>query len=173
MRKKAESSKKRLEREVLHERKRRRATECVVEELAKEVVEGKAEMGRVRKEMKEERKMWRDQRVKMKIEEAKVLMKEKMLELSYRKSNSQRGCRCGDQGVKGTVPAKSKKGQKIHVRGLSSGGSSPMLERELGSKVECPMARIQSFLSQKAELGSVRPDTLHILGIRISGRPKP
>lgn len=86
MRKKAELTKKRLEREAQEERERREAMERFCEDLAKEIAADRAEMDRMKKGMEEERKMWRvaeiwrEERVRMKMAEARLLMEEKELE---------------------------------------------------------------------------------------------
>ncbi|XP_042506601.1 protein BRANCHLESS TRICHOME [Macadamia integrifolia] len=86
-RKKVESMNKRLAKELLEERRGREAVERVCEELAKEMELDKAEINRVRREMEEERRMLRmaevlrEERVQMKLTEAKILFEEKLLEL--------------------------------------------------------------------------------------------
>ncbi|KAL6005724.1 hypothetical protein ACLOJK_006295 [Asimina triloba] len=88
LRRKAESLNKRLAREALEERKKREATERACEELADEIAGMREEMERVKSEMEEERKMlriaevWREERVQMKLSEARMFMEEKMMEWS-------------------------------------------------------------------------------------------
>ncbi|CAA2974634.1 protein BRANCHLESS TRICHOME-like [Olea europaea var. sylvestris] len=90
-RKKMESLNKRLARELSVERKGREALERVCQDLAKEVSYDKAEMERMKKEMEEEMKMLRmsevirEERVQMKLAEAKLLLDEKLLELENSK----------------------------------------------------------------------------------------
>ncbi|KAI3453310.1 hypothetical protein Pfo_009973 [Paulownia fortunei] len=90
-RKKMESLNKRLARELSEERKGREALERVCEELAKEISSDKAEISRMKKEMEEERKMLRtaevirEERVQMKLAEAKILLEEKFSELEIAK----------------------------------------------------------------------------------------
>lgn len=85
-RKKMESLNKKLARELCEERKGREALERVCQDLAKEVSFDKAEFDRMKKEMEEERKMLRvsevirEERVQMKLSEAKLLLEEKLLE---------------------------------------------------------------------------------------------
>lgn len=94
-RKKAESMNKRLARELLEERRGREAMERVCEELAKEISSDKAEINRMKREMEEERKMLRvaevlrEERVQMKLTEAKILFEEKLLELEEFKEKNQ------------------------------------------------------------------------------------
>ncbi|XP_043693656.1 protein BRANCHLESS TRICHOME-like [Telopea speciosissima] len=86
-RKKMESMNKRLAKELSEVRKGREVIERVCEELAKEIESDKAEIDRMRREMEEERKMlrmaevFREERVHMKLTEAKILFEEKLLEL--------------------------------------------------------------------------------------------
>lgn len=86
LRKKAESTNKRLEKEVLEERKRREATARLCEELTVEITSNKAAIEGMKKDMEEERRMmriaevWREERVQMKLEEARILMEKKMSE---------------------------------------------------------------------------------------------
>ncbi|KAJ4955571.1 hypothetical protein NE237_012354 [Protea cynaroides] len=87
-RKKLESTNKRLAMELSEERKGREAIQRVFEEeLAKEIASDKAEIDRMRIEMEKERKMLRmaevlrEERVHMKLTEARILLEEKLLEL--------------------------------------------------------------------------------------------
>ncbi|KAL0446546.1 UNVERIFIED_CONTAM: protein BRANCHLESS TRICHOME [Sesamum latifolium] len=101
-RKKMESLNKRLARELSEERKGREALERVCEELAKEISCHKAEFSRMKREMEEERKMLRtaevirEERVQMKLAEAKFLLEEKFSELETVKkmgTESSSGCK--------------------------------------------------------------------------------
>ncbi|XP_041029020.1 protein BRANCHLESS TRICHOME [Juglans microcarpa x Juglans regia] len=86
-RKKAESMNKRLAKELAQERRGREAMEKVCEELAKEISSDKVEINMMKREMEEERKMLRmaevlrEERVQMKLTEAKFLFEEKLSEL--------------------------------------------------------------------------------------------
>lgn len=90
-RKKMESVNKKLNRELSEERKGREALERVCGELAREISAAKAEINRMRKEMEEERKMlrmaevFREERVQMKLAEAKILLEDKISELEETK----------------------------------------------------------------------------------------
>ncbi|KAF3618035.1 hypothetical protein FXO37_34388 [Capsicum annuum] len=90
-RKKLESMNKKIARELSEEKKGREALERVCEELANHVSSDKAEINRLRKEMEEERKMlrvaevMREERVQMKLTEAKYLLEDKLLELEATK----------------------------------------------------------------------------------------
>ncbi|KAF8412066.1 hypothetical protein HHK36_000019 [Tetracentron sinense] len=91
LRKKVVFTNKKLAREFSEERNGRQAMKRVCEELAKEIVSNKAEMERMRREMEEERKMLRmaevlrEERVQMKLTEAKILLEEKLFELKVSK----------------------------------------------------------------------------------------
>ncbi|XP_044476735.1 protein BRANCHLESS TRICHOME-like [Mangifera indica] len=90
-RKKVESLNKRLAKELAEERRGREAMERVCEELAGEISSDKEEINRMKKEMDEERKMLRmaevlrEERVQMKLTEAKMLLEEKLFELEETK----------------------------------------------------------------------------------------
>ncbi|KAF7150192.1 hypothetical protein RHSIM_Rhsim02G0253000 [Rhododendron simsii] len=90
-RKKMESVNKKLNRELSEERKGREALERVCGELAREISAAKAEINRMKKEMEEERKMlrmaevFREERVQMKLAEAKILLEDKISELEETK----------------------------------------------------------------------------------------
>ncbi|XP_062074700.1 stress response protein NST1 [Humulus lupulus] len=90
-RKKLESMNKRLVKELTEERKGREALEKMCEEMAKEISFEKSEIVRMRKEIDEERKMMRisevlrEERVQMKLAEAKIFLEEKLLEFESSK----------------------------------------------------------------------------------------
>lgn len=90
-RKKTESLNKRLARELSEQRKNREALERVCEELAREISSHKAEFSRIKKEMEEERKMLRtaevirEERVQMKLADARFLLEEKLSEFEIAK----------------------------------------------------------------------------------------
>ncbi|KAJ6714253.1 PROTEIN BRANCHLESS TRICHOME [Salix viminalis] len=86
-RKKVETVNKRLAKELAEERRGREALERVCEELAREISSDKEEIDHMKREMNEERKMLRmaevlrEERVQMKLAEAKMFFEEKLLEL--------------------------------------------------------------------------------------------
>ncbi|KAK4728964.1 hypothetical protein R3W88_021952 [Solanum pinnatisectum] len=90
-RKKLEWMNKKIARELSEEKKGRETLERVCEELANHISSDKAEMNRLRKDMEEERKMlrvaevMREERVQMKLTEAKYLLEDKLLELEATK----------------------------------------------------------------------------------------
>lgn len=92
-RKKGETMNKILAKELAEERRGREALGRVCEQLAREISSDKAEIDRIKKEIEEERKMLRvaevlrEERVQMKLAEAKVLFEEKLLELEGSKTS--------------------------------------------------------------------------------------
>ncbi|KAJ4837628.1 hypothetical protein Tsubulata_026468 [Turnera subulata] len=94
-RKKVETMNKRLAKELAEERRGREALERVCDELAREVSSNKAELDLLKREMEEERKMLRmaevlrEERVQMKLTEAKILFEEKLLQLEGNKQKNE------------------------------------------------------------------------------------
>ncbi|XP_050227431.1 protein BRANCHLESS TRICHOME [Mercurialis annua] len=90
-RKKGETMNKRLAKELAAEKRDREALERVCQQLAKEVSLDKSEIDRMRRDIEEERKMlrmaevFREERVHMKLAEAKILFEEKLLQLEGNK----------------------------------------------------------------------------------------
>lgn len=90
-RKKLELINKRLVKEVSEEKRGREAAERVCSEVCKEISSHKEEISRAKLEMQEERKMLRvaevlrEERVQMKLAEAKFMLEEKYLELEAMK----------------------------------------------------------------------------------------
>lgn len=89
--KKLENVNMKLAKELAEERQERENLERVCEELGKKILENKEEMSKMKREMGEERKMlrmaevFREERVQMKLSEAKFLLQEKILELEQNK----------------------------------------------------------------------------------------
>lgn len=87
LRKKAEALSRALAREAAEERTRRVAEERAREGLAAELARAREEAGEMRREVEEERRMMRvaeamrEERVQMKLAEARLLMEEKLLEM--------------------------------------------------------------------------------------------
>lgn len=90
-RKKLESINKRMAKELADEQRGREAVERVCAQLAKEISSDKAEISKMKRDMEEERKMMRmsevlrEERVQMKLAEAKIVFEEKLLELEVSK----------------------------------------------------------------------------------------
>ncbi|KAK3228197.1 hypothetical protein Dsin_008059 [Dipteronia sinensis] len=109
-RKRAESVSKRLAKELAEERRGREAMERVCEELAREISSDKSEIDRIKREMEEERRMLRiaevlrEERVHMKLTEAKILFEEKLLELEETKRTQE------DHKVPGLLTASTSSG---------------------------------------------------------------
>ncbi|KAB5564669.1 hypothetical protein DKX38_004723 [Salix brachista] len=86
-RKKLETTSRRLAKELDEERRGREALERVCEELAIEMSSDKEDIDQMKREMEEERKMirmaevLREERVQMKLAEAKMLFEERLFEL--------------------------------------------------------------------------------------------
>ncbi|KAK8709306.1 hypothetical protein V6N13_060326 [Hibiscus sabdariffa] len=86
-RKKVESLNKKLAKEVAEERRGKEALERVCGKLATEIASNKSEIDRMKREFEEERKMLkmaevlREERVQMKLADAKILFEEKVKEL--------------------------------------------------------------------------------------------
>lgn len=125
-RKKAESLNKRLSKELSEERKGKEALERVCEELAKEVSSDKAEINRMKQDMQEERKMLRvadvlrEERVHMKLAEAKMLMEEKFSEFEVSKKNEV-GSLPSSSGLKKVKSDHTEENANHHHRALSFG----------------------------------------------------
>ncbi|KAJ6695222.1 hypothetical protein OIU74_014378 [Salix koriyanagi] len=87
-RKKLETASRRLAKELAEERRGREAVERVCEELAREMSSDKVDIDQMKREMEEERKMirmaevLREERVQMKLAEAKMLFEERLSELA-------------------------------------------------------------------------------------------
>ncbi|XP_058104972.1 protein BRANCHLESS TRICHOME-like [Magnolia sinica] len=196
LRKQAESMNKRLAREVLEERRKREAMERACEELAKEIACMKEEIDEMKREMEEERKMlriaevWREERVQMKLSEARIFMEEKMLELSKVKAEEEGevevkreegilgigdlgGGICGNSARSPTKRKGSLEVENPHIRrGIKGFVEFPKVVRavgsrgrQLGSKLECQKAQLRLFLRQKnpVGLGVAGPDNVRLV----------
>ncbi|KAF4353114.1 hypothetical protein F8388_016959 [Cannabis sativa] len=92
-RRKLEAMNKRLVKELTEERKGKEEMEKMCEEMAKEISFDKGEIFRMKKEFDEERKMMRvsevlrEERVQMKLAEAKIFLEEKLLEFENSSSS--------------------------------------------------------------------------------------
>lgn len=119
-RKRAETVSKRLAKELAEERRGREAVERVCEELALEISFEKSEIDRVRKEFDEERKMLRiaevlrEERVQMKMNEAKILFEEKISELKEAKQTE----------TTDTSICRNMESSKVSVPGILTASSS-------------------------------------------------
>ncbi|KAL3834896.1 hypothetical protein ACJIZ3_009632 [Penstemon smallii] len=182
-RKKMESLNKRLANELSEEKKGREALERVCQELAKEISSDKTEMNRIRKEIEEERKMLhvaeviREERVHMKLAEAKLLMEEKFSEMGIepyvqkKENNINNAFSFGEKlrfvlGEKrptvtnsdhiNTMALMKKRGsENPHIkRGIKGFVEFPKVVRAIGctsskSKLECQKGQLKILLKQK------------------------
>lgn len=159
-RKKLESLNKRLAKEVSEERRGREALERVCEELAMEITAHKSEISRMRREIEDERKMLRtaetirEERVQMKLSEAKILMEEKLTEMETTsskkaKQNQERSCFLGEklrlvlgEKVSGGCVNEGEEGARIPMALMKrkSGGETenPHIRRGIKGFVEFP-----------------------------------
>ncbi|KAK9079786.1 hypothetical protein SSX86_001459 [Deinandra increscens subsp. villosa] len=175
-RKKAESLNKKLAKEVLDERKERGALKKVCEELACKLTFGRSEMSRLRVEMEEERKMLRvsevlrEERVQMKLSEAKIILEEKLSELEISKITHIKKDGQEQQAPENrNVVVNSQQGRKVslepenpHIkRGIRGFVEFPRVvraigsrSRHLGTKLECQKAQFMILLKQKAQIQS-------------------
>ncbi|KAL3499147.1 hypothetical protein ACH5RR_038240 [Cinchona calisaya] len=129
-RKKAEYMTNRLVRELSELKKGRESLERLCEDLAKEVSSHKAEMNRMHKEMEEERKMLRmaevlrEERLQMKLADAKLLLEEKLSELEATTKTKQmlRQQNTDDQSKVDAQPAEHGSWLNANINHDSSGG---------------------------------------------------
>ncbi|XP_076936617.1 protein BRANCHLESS TRICHOME-like [Bidens hawaiensis] len=178
-RKKAESLNKKLTKEVCGERKEREAVVKVCEELAGELAASKSEMSRLKMEMEEERKMLRvaevlrEERVQMKLSEAKFILEEKISELEIKKmtqnNNDQEQDKPENRNVMISQSSLKLQGRKAslepenpHIkRGIRGFVEFPRVvraigsrSRNLGTKLECQKAQLMILLKQKTQIQS-------------------
>ncbi|KAG6636434.1 hypothetical protein CIPAW_11G111200 [Carya illinoinensis] len=168
-RKKAESMNKRLAKELAQERRGREAMEKVCEELAKEISSDKVEINMMKREMEEERKMLRmaevlrEERVQMKLTEAKFLFEEKLSELE-RTRIQKKSCDYNSNGVSlMTIQRKaSPEPENPHIkRGIKGFVEFPRVVRAMGSKsrhwgtkLECQKSQLRILLKQRSPIRS-------------------
>ncbi|PWA73466.1 branchless trichome [Artemisia annua] len=178
-RKKAESLSKMLTKEVHGERKEREALEKVCEELAGELTSSKAEMSRLKMDIEEERKMLRvaevlrEERVQMKLSDAKFVLEEKISELEtkmiHKYDNGDHDHHEQEEEHKHGVISRSLvklNGRKValepenpHIkRGIRGFVEFPRVvkaigsrSKHLGSKLECQKAQLMILLKQKTQ----------------------
>ncbi|KAG8382571.1 hypothetical protein BUALT_Bualt05G0091500 [Buddleja alternifolia] len=182
-RKKMDSVNKRLARELSEERKGKEALERVCQELAKDISSDKSMMNRMKREIEEERKMLRtaevirEERVQMKLAEAKILLEEKFSELEMaktrgsdqssstsnaKKEENDHQTTSDDIGnVHSTAVMKRRvyaEAENPHIkRGIKGFVEFPRVVRaigcrsskHLGSKLECQKAQLKLLIKQK------------------------
>ncbi|KAL4592714.1 hypothetical protein LXL04_005717 [Taraxacum kok-saghyz] len=172
-RKKAESVNKKLMKEL----KGRESLEKACEELSAEITYNRAELTRLKKDMEEERKMMRvaevlrEERVQMKLTDAKIMLEEKLSELETTK-----GIHNGDEDKnkinKSIVVRENRnfifgnsvklEAENPHIkRGIRGFVEFPRVVkaigakgRHLGTKLECQKAQLMILLKQKTQIQS-------------------
>ncbi|KAK8337856.1 hypothetical protein V6Z11_A09G215400, partial [Gossypium hirsutum] len=158
-RKKVESQNKKLGKEVAEERRGKEALESVCEKLAREITSKKSEMDRMKREFEEERNMLkiaevlREERVQMKLAEAKILFHEKFKELEETK-RKQSDIENNSKAVFDSMAVQQKASQEAenpHIkRGIKGFVEFPKVVRAIGSKsrrwgskLECQKAQLR------------------------------
>ncbi|KAL8216598.1 hypothetical protein R6Q57_023435 [Mikania cordata] len=178
-RKKAESLNKQLAKQVLGERKEREALKKVCEELAGDLTSSKSDISRLKMEMEEERKMlrmaevMREERVQMKLSEAKIILEEKISELEIIKMTHKKDGHKQENHEKRNVIT----GNSLRLQGRSKVSLEPenphikrgicgfvefprvvraigSRSRHLGTKLECQKAQLMILLKQKTQIQS-------------------
>ncbi|KAI3822074.1 hypothetical protein L1987_09655 [Smallanthus sonchifolius] len=178
-RKRAESLNKKLTKKVLGERKEREALEKVCEELAGELTSSKSDISRLKMEMEEERKMLRvaevlrEERVQMKLSEAKIILEEKISELEITKMTLKNDDQ-EQEGIDQSRNVVSRNSMKLQGRKASLEPENPHIKRgirgfvefprvvraigsrsrHLGTKLECQKAQLMILLKQKTQIQS-------------------
>ncbi|KAJ0104636.1 hypothetical protein Patl1_17402 [Pistacia atlantica] len=173
-RKKVESLNKRLAKELAEERRGREAMETVCEELAREISSDKEEIDRMKRDMEEERKMLRmaevlrEERVQMKLSDAKMLLEEKLIELEETKRDKIPGLISRASSSSGNLSGKfsseepSTEAENPHIkRGIKGFVEFPRVVRAIGSKsrhwgtkLECQKAQLRILLNQRNPIRS-------------------
>ncbi|GJS83465.1 protein branchless trichome [Tanacetum coccineum] len=181
-RKKTESLNKKLTKEVHGERKERKALEKVCEDLASELTSSKAEMSRLKMDIDEERKMLRvaevlrEERVQMKLSDAKFTLEEKISELEskmiHKYDNGDHEHQEQEEEHKRNAISRSL--VKLNGRKVSLEPENPHIKRgirgfvefprvvkaigsrskHLGTKLECQKAQLMILLKQKTQIQS-------------------
>ncbi|KAI3707149.1 hypothetical protein L6452_25411 [Arctium lappa] len=168
-RKKAESVNKKLTKELMAEKKERETLEKVCEELAAELTSSKTDMSRLKMDMEEERKMirvaevLREERVQMKLSDAKIMLEEKMSELEITKMTHNNNHH-QEEINRNVISGNSLKleAENHHIkRGIRGFVEFPRVvraigsrSRNLGTKLECQKAQLMILLKQKTQIQS-------------------
>ncbi|XP_073047055.1 protein BRANCHLESS TRICHOME-like [Primulina eburnea] len=180
-RKKMKSLNKRLAKELSEERKGREALERVCGDLAKEISSDKGERARLKKGIEEERKMLRvaevirEERVQMKLKEAKILLEEKFIELEVAKKMGVEPSLSSSSEAKQEAGIHHNQETHVHTMAFIQKRSSPEAEnphikrgikgfvefpkvvraigcrssKHLSNKLECQKAQLKILLKQK------------------------
>lgn len=174
-RKMAESTNKKLVKELVEERRGRKALEKVCEELEKKISSEKTEIDQMKREIEAERKMLRmaevirEERVQMKMADAKILFEEKMVELEENKQTSP------DCSVSKTEQRNQEDKEAVTVS--KSNASSDLSGKVLGENSCCnnriilgekvSMSPCNENISRSASTGSI------LSGIHRKASPEP
>ncbi|XP_064947681.1 protein BRANCHLESS TRICHOME-like [Musa acuminata AAA Group] len=182
MRCKAESTSKALARELAEERRAREAAEGLRRRLEEELASRQEEVERVTREIEEERRMlqiaelWREERVQIKLLEAKLVMEEKLQQMTTtttmtttaagqgKREGENKG---GDQSQSGQHGQQRREVENPHIRrGIKGFVEFPKVGRTqrpakegrvaLGeSNLECQRAQLRILLRQRNHGGLV------------------
>ncbi|CAL9148718.1 unnamed protein product, partial [Musa hybrid cultivar] len=183
MRCKAESTSKALARELAEERRAREAAEGLGRRLEEELASRQEEVERVTREIEEERRMlqiaelWREERVQIKLLEAKLVMEEKLQQMTTttttttttaagqgKREGENKG---GDQSQSGQHGQQRREVENPHIRrGIKGFVEFPKVGRTqrpakegrvaLGeSNLECQRAQLRILLRQRNHGGLV------------------
>ncbi|KAJ6943779.1 protein BRANCHLESS TRICHOME-like [Populus alba x Populus x berolinensis] len=167
-RKKLETMRKRLAKELAEERRGREALERVCEELAREISSDRDEIDHMKREMGEEREMirmaavLREERVQMKLAEAKMLFEEKLLELVGTTTQAEPHQNSTSRMELIQRSRESPEPENPHIkRGMKGFVEFPRVVRAIGSKnkhrgtkLECQKAQLRILLKQKSPIRS-------------------
>lgn len=170
-RKKAESVNKKLNKELMAERKERETLAKVCEELAAELTSSKTNITRLKMDMEEERKMLRvaevlrEERVQMKLSDAKIMLEEKISELEITKLTHNNHHHDEEKEMnRNVISGNSLKlePENHHIkRGIRGFVEFPRVvraigsrSRNLGTKLECQKAQLMILLKQKTQIQS-------------------
>ncbi|XP_071700364.1 protein BRANCHLESS TRICHOME-like [Rutidosis leptorrhynchoides] len=179
-RKKAVSLTKKLMKQVLEERKETQTLEKVREELSVELASHKSEISRLKTDMEEERKMLRvaevlrEERVHMKLSDAKILLEEKISELKSIKMTQKIFDQEKQEPENVNNVISRDNSVNLHGRKVSLDAENPHIKRgirgfvefprvvkaigsrsrHLGTKLECQKAQLMILLKQKTQIQS-------------------
>uniref|UniRef100_A0A0E0MAS6 GTD-binding domain-containing protein n=1 Tax=Oryza punctata TaxID=4537 RepID=A0A0E0MAS6_ORYPU len=182
MRRKAEAASEVLAVELEKERRRRGAAEAECRRMRGEVGEMRAEVERALEEVNDERRMlrvaelWREERVQMKLADAKAAMEEALREIAAAAASAataiaddnKSSCSSGSPTTTGKSSPTSHHGQQIshatasggqpqllHRREVAGGGENPHIARGIKGFVEFPRAvRVRPPREERVDLVS-------------------
>ncbi|KAH6831437.1 hypothetical protein C2S53_019199 [Perilla frutescens var. hirtella] len=172
--KKMESLNKRLARELSEERRGREALERVCEELAKEISSDKSEISRMKREMDDERKMMRtaevirEERVQMKLAEAKILLEEKLSEMETEMTKKKKNIIGSEASSSSKKHLESSFGEKLRLvlgeKVVRDQGSMALTQQRKSSSAETENPHIKRGIKGFVEF----PKVVRAIGCRSS-----